>query len=146
MTTLESYILSKLIGIPYRRGGRSCELDGGLDCYGFIREYMRLAGRTQPPCYIVEDGNVDAAFAERMDSPEWEKVERPQHLDIAVFKTCAGWHCGIVLEDCVSFAHCSRNGVRVDRLDGESWIQRNRGYYRYDADKKNQGDGEAVAV
>lgn len=62
----------------------------------------------------------------------WRAVERPQPLDIAMFKTPEGLHVGVVVER-GKFLHADREAghSRVERLSDPTWAAQVEGFYRY---------------
>ena len=125
---------AELAGIAYVRGGRDALKDGGLDCWGFFRHARRLLGMSVPPEEVVDESENDGAIDERRNSPSWVKLDRPEPGCLVLIRRNtpgSHYHVGMVLEDCVRFAHCMAGGSRIDRLDCPVFSKKIKGYYRY---------------
>jgi len=122
--------LGCLAGVAYVPGGRSPK--EGLDCWGFFREARRLLGLSVPPLNLITEKSLqDAAFRAGMASPEWIIKKEPQRGLLALFRTPRGHHCGVML-DGVAFAHITRAGLGVARLDDRRWRAACIGVYDYE--------------
>jgi len=121
--------MTRLARVRYVPCGR--DPDAGLDCWGFFREARRALGLPVPPSNLISERSLqDAAFRAGMASSEWRRVDTPRRGDLALFRTPLGHHCGIML-DGVAFAHLTRAGLGVARLDDGKWLAVYLGAYEY---------------
>jgi cell wall-associated NlpC family hydrolase len=126
---------TKLLGVPYRRGGTT--LDTGFDCSGFVRAaFHQAAGLLLPR--RAED---QAAATARIDKHSL------QPGDLVFFNTRrrSYSHVGIYVGD-GNFIHSPRTGshVRIDSINGRYWLQRFSGARRVLID--DDPDSGAVAT
>lgn len=127
------------IGLPYADKGRD---RSGCDCWGFVRMvYADVAGIALPDYSMAYTRPGDhASVANAVESglrDGWERVERPQTLDLLILRIAGRpWHCAVMV-GAGMFMHCpppGRNGHQsfscIERLDSPQWAKRIEGFYR----------------
>jgi len=135
MKTRVDPALAGLLQCKYVENGRDIIRDGGLDCWGFIRECWKRLGRGDLPLNAVSDKKFhEIAFKDAMNSPEWRKVDCPVPFCLAVFFVPRyGYHVGLVLSSLTHFLHCRVPMSTIDALDDGAWARCLKGYYEYNA-------------
>lgn len=131
-----SDFISKILGMPFKAHGRGYD---GADCWGVLYlGYRDVLGR-EMPSYVdeyVDAGDTEASRRVIQDKilsekHKWDRVEKPQAMDVAFFKLGnTGTHLGLMIDE-KSFIHCEKRiGTVIERLDSASWKSRVEGVYR----------------
>ena len=132
----KTVIVTKYLGVPYKNRGRDIN---GLDCWGLVLcIYKDIFGIDLPD---LENYEVDWSYKgnnyimERYTN-EWERVEKPQELDVVLMKNGRGItnHAGIML-DSINFIQCSKAGVTIAKITDKRINKRIEGFFRYDKSK-----------
>lgn len=133
MTAKVDARLAPLLTCGYVENGRDVTQDGGLDCWGFVRECWRRLDREELPEHVVADESMRSpAFRAGMESPAWRRLDSPMPFCLAVFLIPGqGHHVGIVLPCLTHFLHCRRPTAAVDALDDRLWARCLKGYYEH---------------
>ncbi len=126
------------MGMPYKRGGNSTEVDGGFDCSGFVRAmYEQTVGLLLP-----RKAEQQAAATQNIDKNEL------QPGDLVFFNTMrrAFSHVGIYVGN-GKFIHSPKPGaqVRVESMSTAYWDRRFDGARRV-ATKSDEGIVAAPAL
>lgn len=108
--------IDDLIGIPYKKGGNDKQ---GFDCYGFVKEVCKRAGKTLPDLNTENLENVDISV-QGFDfiKSNLEKINKPsKECDLVLIKDAKGImsHIGVYL-DGGYIAHCNKSGCHLDKL------------------------------
>ena len=129
-------IIRKYLGIPFKRRGRAIE--EGLDCWGLIKAIYADCGID---LFDLDSYEVDWPQNGRNHFMEyycrqWEKVDRPQFMDVVLFRASPMVvnHAGLVLSES-RFIHAARPGVVVSRLGELQVFKKIEGYYRFKNDQ-----------
>lgn len=132
--TIDEFAERALV-VPYVRGGRSFD---GWDCWGIVYcAYLHVAGLTINS--LSDEYNEDVSLKELMsivmseaDRRQWSEVEKPEPLDIGVYRVGPYYsHVSLVLEG-GRMLHCDNDiGSVVERLENLVWSKRRIGYFRY---------------
>lgn len=131
MTGRELY--ERFCSVNYVRNGRDAARDGGLDCWGFVRQAWEILGMPVPPEYVIDDEELRSrAFRDGRESGEWERLPVPSPWCLCLLKHPAmPEHCGIVTPDCLHIVHCNKNGVHLMPLDSILLKTYAKSYYNY---------------
>jgi cell wall-associated NlpC family hydrolase len=130
--------VNRYIGIPYRRYGRDIVLDGGLDCWGLVREVYKnelnielpsFAGEYEADRKRVYFDSINRVFLR--EAVDWMRVDEAQEFDIAALaRFGVVYHTGIALNAQKMLHLENRAGSCV-----ETFIDKTRfnlyGVYRY---------------
>lgn len=113
----------------YQPGGRGPHC---FDCFGWYRAILARQGVEIPDQPSPADPGARAAAIDMSIAWEWEALDQPIP-GAAVLLRIAGFgaHLGVVLDGGEHFAHMSRNGVTIARIDDPRWAGRILGYYRH---------------
>ena len=138
MSTIPDWV-GAYIGLPYADKGRD---RSGVDCYGLVKLILAEVSGIALPDYsgaytTADDHNsvADAVDAGLRDG--WQRVKRPQALDLLILRIAARpWHTGLMV-NAGMFIHCpppGRDGHQsfscIERLDNPQWAKRIEGFYR----------------
>lgn len=121
---------SKLIGIPYLKGGRD---EKGLDCYGLCMYVYKIMG-IELPEYDSPDENSLIHQLIFQGKELFEKIDKPSPFCLAPFVIRPPFvtHIGIVLENKDDFLHILRKKRSIiERLSNQFWSRRIEGFYRW---------------
>ena len=128
--------INKCLGIPFVPKGRDYS---GIDCWGIpMLAYRDMLG-IELPSFIddyVDPGDSDASRRVIQDiilmqKQNWEKVEKPQALDVVLFRFGdTQTHLGLMVDD-KCFLHCERKvNTIIERVGCAKWQNRVEGIYR----------------
>lgn len=135
MTDAEARAILASFGIvPYKNGGRDADADGGLDCFGFFREARRALGLSVPPSHLVTDGDGQMREWELGKAEEeWVELRRPEPFCLVLLERPGRPdHCGIVLPNCLAYAHIDLQGFHFTSLDAPYNRLKQKRYFRYE--------------
>ena len=92
-----SELYSKLLGVPYKKGGRDLS---GLDCIGLVLLLNKENGINMPDYITPNEDNMIYQLV--MEGKELvEKLDEPEPGCIVLFRIRPMYfHMGIVLDDC----------------------------------------------
>lgn len=113
--------LARYVNVPYAEA----------DCWELSRRVLAAHGIT-PPAYCYDASPESRRAALRQARPDWQRVERGQPLDVALFNTPEGLHVGVIVAR-GQFLHADRElgRSRVERMSAPEWTAQLEGIYRY---------------
>ncbi len=133
--TLNEFI-DKALRAPFKTKGRDYS---GFDCYGLMQCAYKDVLVRELPSYVdeyVDAGDTEASRRVIEDhilaaKHNWEQVEKPQAMDVVLFRFGnTRTHLGLMVDD-KSFLHCEKRiGTVIERLDSAKWKKRAEGVYR----------------
>lgn len=125
--------VGEYIGLNYQDRGRG---PNAFDCLGFVRYVYRRELNIDLPDFLdtyhsAEDSKGCAAAIDKR-KVDWVQVEKPEPLDLILFKVLGyATHVGLYLND-EDFIHCFRgSGSCIERLSSLSWGKRVLGFYKW---------------
>ena len=120
-------------GVNYVRNGRDVQMDGGLDCWGFVRAAWAALGMPVPPEFLIDDEELRAeAFMHGRTSPEWERLAKPEPWALCLLSLPGRPnHCGVVSDDSRHILHLNTNGIHYIPIDAFLLKNYAKEYYRY---------------
>lgn len=129
-------IIKKYLGIPFKHQGR--KIEEGLDCWGLIKAIYADCGVDLFDLDSYEINwpkNGKNHFMEHY-SQQWERVDRPQLMDVVLFwaSPVVVNHAGLILNES-RFIHAARPGVIISRLGEFQIFKKIEGYYRFKNDQ-----------
>lgn len=113
-----------LIGIPYLENGRNLN---GVDCYGLAIEFYKKLNIDLPEIdyEMISREVIDGVVKE--NNSKFIRLDKPEKYCLVTLKIKPPYvsHVGVILEDCNSFLHISKNSKSViERLSDRFWTKR----------------------
>ncbi len=133
--TLAEFVI-KALGVPFKAKGRDYS---GFDCWAVPMLAYRAISGIELPSFV--DDYVDPGDSEAsrriindlvlMEKQRWEKVSRPNAMDVVVFRFGdTQTHIGMMVDE-KCFIHCERKiNTVIERLTCAKWKSRVEGIYR----------------
>lgn len=128
------------VGRPFAEGARDLDADGGLDCWGLVRQvYARERGIVLPRFSMVATGDAESigrAICSEQVSTRWSRVNKrtPQVFDVVTMRRRGSKlesHCGVIAPG-RRLLHCERqSGVVCVMLEHPAIVSRICGIWRY---------------
>ena len=121
-----------LLGVEYVDNGRDIKTDGGLDCWGLVREVYKRELKINLPEFLLTEKDLRINEFEKQSESNWEetKVIKPYAVVLFRLKDYT-YHCGVVMPDKRRFIHCRKPCVMIESLDANIWKRLRVGYYEY---------------
>lgn len=133
--TLNDFI-NKILYVKFEAKGRTYS---GIDCYGLPYLAYRDVLGIELPGYIDEYVDAGDTKASRrvindliiQQKQNWDLVNKPQAMDVVVFRfSDTETHVGLMI-DKNKFIHCEKKiNTVVERLNSAKWEKRVEGIYR----------------
>ena len=125
--------IEKYVGLRFEDKGRGPD---SFDCWGLVRWIYMHELKLVLPDYldkyetVLDESGVESAVSAGRVSG-WDRVDRPQNMDLVLFKIFGRpLHVGIVAGKDY-FLHCPEDDFsRRERLSDRKWKNRIEGFYR----------------
>lgn len=132
IVTIDEFIV-KAIKVPFVDKGREYS---GWDCWGSVCCFYRDVKGVILPQYLDYDSSTEYRQLQELiskNSKKWQRVEKPDCGDVAVFNLSGmPCHTAVVVDGKMAIHAEKKAGTFLESLKSPIWEKRIEGFYRHE--------------